>query len=122
MVSDVRMKIRMRLVEAIKAAEARWLDDPVGREVVKRARENRVTAEVLRETVRTEIGRGFPGCTIQFSYNRIYLRLPNRYPDHMVPISEAYPRRLRAVLYPIATETATPPPVSQWNGECAGAD
>lgn len=122
MVSDVRMKIRMRLVEAIKAAETRWLDDPGRRELVKRARTDRATAEFLRETVRTEIGRGFPGCTIQFSYNRIYLRLPNRYPDHMVPISEAYPRRLRAVLYPVATETATPPPGPYRIGECAGAD
>jgi hypothetical protein len=100
MVADVRFKVKMRL-QALINGMVRDLDASMeARKVLALAQWSEETATTVRAQYRSRVVREFPGCEITFTFNRIYVKLPNRYPAHNVPISLPYPRSLRGGFYP----------------------
>jgi hypothetical protein len=104
MVADVRFKVKMRLRALIETMVAELTTSQEARKRLALAYTSVVVAAEVKAQYRSRVVREFPGCAVTFTFNRLYIKLPDRYPAHNVPVSLPYPRELRGAFFPRAVE------------------
>jgi len=88
MVGDVRFAILMRLRRELDMIRLAMLNDRRLWGELILARTDPDIARTMCARYRTKIQNTFPGCRIVFAKTAIYIHLPERYPNHRVPVCE----------------------------------
>lgn len=106
MVADVRFKVRMRLRALIDRLVTEISDSPDARRELAMAQLSDVRAKAVKAKYRSRVVVEFPGCSIGFTHQRIYITLPAGYPASNVPVTLPYPKVLRGAFFPVPTTRA----------------
>lgn len=96
MIADVRLKVEQRVRAFMERLVAAMQADHAEMNLIRAAQDDYATAEALSAKYRSKFVREFGGCEITFTPNNVYIRLPNGYPQHGVPI--------RKQLHPLLTQ------------------
>lgn len=99
MIADVRFKVRMRLRAFIQGMGESFAADPELRHTLRQASEDKRISATLKMSWLKKLAEEFPGCQIDCTPQRIYIRLPANYPAAAVPIHEPYPSAFRPALF-----------------------
>jgi hypothetical protein len=99
-VADVRFKVKMRLRAILDTLTAELAASASARHALAMAQLTDAPAKLVKAKYRSAIVREFPGCTVTFTFNRVYVTLPNHYPAYHVPVSLPYPQSLRGGFFP----------------------
>lgn len=107
MVSDPRLRIRTLIQRIFDDIQRERNGSPEWSTMVRAARKDASAAGTVRARYRSMVIAQLPGCAITFGRQWIYIYLPDRYPQHEVPVAEMVPPAVIECLSPLGFSNTT---------------